>query len=602
MAIFLIAATTPTALAMQTKSPDQQLAEKFAPIIILQAQESACDDSGEPFLPAPVEVVFNDPTVILREGAAQDPLSSPVENRDLFGRGDGYATDLPGKPRQPGCDYETHFKAVMGDRQPVIYANIAVEEGRRGIALQYWFFYYFNQFNNLHEGDWEMIQLLFDADSVEEALTQLPAEVAFAQHDGGERADWDAPKLEREGTRPVVYTSRGSHASYYGPGLWLGWGQDNSGLGCDLTNGTPARIDPEVRLIPDSITSPDDPFAWVTFGGRWGERDSSFYNGPTGPALKERWSAPITWAESLRADSIRVSASSLLGPTPSDIFCTGVGAGSFLFTLFKPYPWLVLAVLVASVGIAAAALRLTWPLLGETWRLYRAHFATFAAIGAITVPISLFVSLLHYLAATSPGFVAATGLAEDGPFQAWLSVASLLQRGLLLLLVTPVVILTAAQLATGGRQPLRDTFAEALRRIVDLIRTLLRGFLIVLLLTITVIGIPWAINRSVKWMFGAQATMLDHAHGKAALAGSAAAVRGRWLRAAVTGGVLGFLGATPGVIVALALLIGLRFPIDAANSVASIVYALAQPFAIAGITLLFLQWRVAGHESPAEDH
>ena len=31
------------------------------------------------------------------------------------------------------------------------------------LALQYWIFYVFNDWNNLHEGDWEMIQLNFDA-------------------------------------------------------------------------------------------------------------------------------------------------------------------------------------------------------------------------------------------------------------------------------------------------------------------------------------------------------------------------------------------------------------------------------------------------------
>jgi hypothetical protein len=43
----------------------------------------------------------------------------------------------------------------------------------------------------------------------------------------------------------------------------------------------------------------------------------------------------------------------------------------------------------------------------------------------------------------------------------------------------------------------------------------------------------------------------------------------------------------------LLLLILVRFPVDAANSVASLVYALAQPFAIVGLTLLYLRWR--GH-------
>jgi hypothetical protein len=113
----------------------------------------------------------------------------------------------------------------------------------------------------------------------------------------------------------------------------------------------------------------------------------------------------------------------------------------------------------------------------------------------------------------------------------------------------------------------------------------------VLLLTISVIGIPWAVNRSVRWMFASQAAVLSGIRGKTALDDSAAAVRGHWWQAAVNGAVLAFVGAAPGVIVGLLLLILVRFPVDAANSVASVVFALAQPFAIAGLTLLYLRWR-----------
>ena len=38
------------------------------------------------------------------------------------------------------------------------------------IALQYWFFWYHNPAKNDHEGDWEFIQLLFEASTVEQAL------------------------------------------------------------------------------------------------------------------------------------------------------------------------------------------------------------------------------------------------------------------------------------------------------------------------------------------------------------------------------------------------------------------------------------------------
>jgi hypothetical protein len=146
----------------------------------------------------------------------------------------------------------------------------------------------------------------------------------------------------------------------------------------------------------------------------------------------------------------------------------------------------------------------------------------------------------------------------------------------------------------AGRSPgVRRAFREGFARIPDLVWTLARGWLIVLALAITIIGLPWAINRSVNWMFGTQVAVLGGIRGKTALDDSAAAVRGRWWQAAANGAVLAFIGAAPGVLVALLLLILVRFPVDAANSVASLVYALAQPFAIVGLTLLYLRWR--GH-------
>jgi hypothetical protein len=480
----------------------------------------------------------------------------------------------------------------MGNRQPVVYASVVTEDEQPGIALQYWFFYYFNDFNNLHEGDWEMIQILFDADSVEEALGEEPTQVAFAQHSGGETADWNAPKLEREGTRPVVYASSGSHASYFGPGLWLGWGENGSGLGCDITNGDPVRIDPEVRLIPATISGRDDPFAWVTFNGHWGERETWVYDGPTGPALKRQWTAPVTWMKGLRADSIRVNAAGVIGPAPSDIFCGAVENASTLFTLFTPYPLLIIGIVAAGLGIAIWALRQSWRALRETWGVFWPNFRVFAAIGGILLPATLAVSVLQYLLATNRDFAALTGLSEDSPeLETTLGVVSLLTRALLLIIVTPAVVQAVGDIVEGRPPGVRLAFRQGFARIPDLVWTLVRSTLMLFALTISIIGLPWAANRSVRWMFGAQAAVLGGIRGKAALDESTAAVRGRWWQAAANGAVLAFIGAAPGVIVGLALLILAHFPVDAANSVGSLVFALAQPFAIAGLTLLYLRWR-----------
>ena len=579
-------------LAEQGVTPAQELATRFAPIIILQRQDFPCDTEGEPYLPAPVDVVFGDDEVVLRQGPHQEPVESPVENANLFALSDDFATDFPGKPRTPGCDYETHFKAVMGDRQPVIYASIVTEDGQAGIALQYWFFYYFNDFNNLHEGDWEMIQLRFDADSVEEALAEEPLQVAFAQHSGGETADWDAPKLEREGTRPVVYASSGSHASYFGPGLWLGWGENGSGLGCDVTNGDPVRIDPNVRLIPATISGKDDPFAWVTFRGHWGERETWVYDGPTGPALKRQWTAPVSWMEGLRADSIRVNAAGVIGPAPSDIFCSAVENASTLFTLFTPYPLLIIGIVAAGLGIAIWALRQSWQSLREAWGVYWPNIRVFAAIGCILLPATLAVSALQYLLATNPDFAALTGLSEDSPeLETILGVVSLLTRGLLLVIVTPAVVQAMGDIVEGRPPGVRRAFRQGFARIPDLVWTLVRSTLILFALTISIIGLPWAANRSVRWMFGAPDGCSRGNPWQGRTRRLHSRRTSRWWQAAANGAVLAFIGAAPGVIVGLALLILAHFPVDAANSVGSLVFALTQPFAIAGLTLLYLRWR-----------
>ena len=95
------------------------------------------------------------------------------------------------------------------------------------IALQYWFFYPFNNWRsgfvgvNDHEADWEMVYVYLSelADG-----TVVPEWVAYASHDfAGDdlRRRWDDPELEKEGEHPVIYAGAGSHASYYAPGDYL---------------------------------------------------------------------------------------------------------------------------------------------------------------------------------------------------------------------------------------------------------------------------------------------------------------------------------------------------------------------------------------------
>ena len=131
------------------------------------------------------------------------------------------------------------------------------------LALQYWFFYVYNDWNNLHEGDWELIQLVFDAEDASEALDESPVAVGYSQHEGAERADWGEDKLELvDGRRPVVYPAAGSHANFFTDALHLG-GSAQQGVGCDDTRGPHVELEPTVVTIPSAASEARARFPWV---------------------------------------------------------------------------------------------------------------------------------------------------------------------------------------------------------------------------------------------------------------------------------------------------------------------------------------------------
>ena len=112
-----------------------------------------------------------------------------------------------------------------GDHQHVYYGRVVRRDG--WIALQYWFFYPFNNWRsgfvgvNDHEADWEMVYVYLS--ELSDGSVQ-PEWVAYASHDfAGDdlRRRWDDPEVEKVGEHPVIYAGAGSHASYYAPGDYL---------------------------------------------------------------------------------------------------------------------------------------------------------------------------------------------------------------------------------------------------------------------------------------------------------------------------------------------------------------------------------------------
>ncbi|MCI0832185.1 MAG: hypothetical protein J4N72_05995 [Chloroflexi bacterium] len=598
---------------LQAESFEEQLVRKFAPILYLEEQTKPCG-SGEAFDPGPVSLVLDQPGIFLREIAGDQPVvvESPGAS-DIFDRDDGYALDWPGNPRNPGCDYEEDYFALRGDDEPLIYAHIATEEGFDGFAVQYFFFYYYNDFLNKHEGDWEKIQLAFDAPSIEQALEQGPVRVAYSGHAGGEKADWDSGKLEKENGRPVVYVATGSHASYLEEGRYLGVAREGAVFGCEQTTGPHRRIDPAVQLLPDEATDPNEEFAWIEYEGIWGQYEKNgLYSGISGPKLARPWSEPFSWEASLRNWSEKLPEREALGFDPLGSFCFVVSLGSSLLNTVYQNPRTagggILVLLATAVGLLVVgvpqrtfgAKAQTRPddyspfvfqrhrNLGQIGRaglvLYWRNWLLFAAIGAVFVALGTLASAIQ-------GPLVISDLV-DSPFAEPILVLTLggLQAIISLLIIETSITVSLREMADGRSPSIPEVFRGAMASFWPVVRARLRASLYVIGLLITVVGTPWAIHRSVAWLFTEQMVILQGRRPSDALGASHALVNDRWFRS------LGFiilaavLLIVPATVIAVGMLLLLSPPTsDGIYVVNGLLYGLllAPMFAISKVLFYF---------------
>jgi hypothetical protein len=175
LALLAVGALGACATARASAGDEQALAKRYAPVVRLVEQQDECGP-GEPYQPLDVNALFGQPTVALRgPWNGSDLVKIGPTAHDLTGGLYEYHLDFPGDALSPGCGYERWARHISAGHQPTVYAHVATEPGFPGrLALQYWFFYVYNDWNNLHEGDWEMIQLDFDAATPSEALAKRP--------------------------------------------------------------------------------------------------------------------------------------------------------------------------------------------------------------------------------------------------------------------------------------------------------------------------------------------------------------------------------------------------------------------------------------------
>ena len=599
------------ATARASAGDEQALAKRYAPVVRLVEQKEECGP-GEPYDPLDVNALFGQPTVALRgPWNGSDLVKIGPTARDLTGGLYDYHLDFPGDALSPGCGYERWANRISEGYRPKVYAHVATDPAHPGqIALQYWLFYVFNDWNNLHEGDWEMIQLDFDAATASDALAKQPAKVGYSQHEGAEQASWGDDKLQLvDGTHPVVYPAAGSHANFFDEGLFLGSSAEQ-GVGCDNTNGPHDDLRPAVATIPSDPAQARARFPWIDFQGRWGELQPAFFNGPTGPNLKTQWTQPITWSEDWRDLSFTVPAGSAFGTTATDFFCQAIGSGSRALVQLVHRP------LQFTLALAALALLLIYALSRTTWRpaaplrlaRRRAWGQTLAAatrmylskpglmlgIGVLFLPISLVTAFLQALLVHGTDILGVETGSGPGGLLGFFVLAIGTALTLLGLGLAQAATARALVEVDQGRPvgPLR-AYVLAADSIRPLLGALVIAATVVSLLVGSIYLIPIAVWLAGRWALIAPSIELEQLGALAGLRRSRLLVRGAWLKVASLIVVGAALAIAVGPIVGAVLILATNAPFWLVNVVAGLIYAVTMPLVAITTTYVYFDRRVA---------
>jgi hypothetical protein len=595
-----------------------ELAQRYAPVIRLVQQKEPCHH-GEPYVPTDVRRILGNPGVVLRgPWDTSNVVKVAPTARDLSLGLFEYHLDFPGNALEPGCSYDQWSHRINQGASPTTYARVVGEPSVPGrLALQYWFFYVFNDFNDKHEGDWEMIQLDFDASTPAQALTLKPALVGYSQHEGAESAHWGDSKLELvDGTHPVVYPALGSHANYYSDTLFLGRSAAQ-GVGCDDTTGPSRQLRPVVSLIPTAKAAYLRADPWLGYEGHWGEKHRGFYNGPTGPNTKDQWTKPLTWAKTTWRDkSFVVPEGTALGSSATDFFCGAVATASTVLTALvgNPSPLLIAFGLILALILwltsrtrwqPSAPLRLrrrrTWgSIITSTRRMYLGHLRLFLAIGLLFLPLGLVITGAQYLIFRVGGLSPLVTTA--GPSNAVVGTLAL-AFGVLIILFGLAIVETATtramvELDEGRKVTAMSAYKLALPRLTTVLAALVIAVIAAVLVSFTTIGTLLAAWLVVRWSLTAQVVALEDCGPRQALRRSAQLVRGQWWRVGSLLLFVSVIGLLLGPLTGTILLFATSASFNFINLASSVVYVLVLPYVAIAAAYLYFDLKVAEDTDP----
>jgi hypothetical protein len=269
----------------------QELAERFKPVLNFEKEEKMFPVNIEYYLQFCNlnQSLGSDSTVVVIPAPLTPDLLVPFTDPSS----NYYLDNILGTIRD--SNITDRYQADESGLNYTIYCHVT-DDGTN-IAVQYWFFYVFNQGElNDHEGDWEMMQVIVDPSSME------PVKASFSQHNYGQQISW--AMAEKEGDHLKVFVARGSHACYVRPFQGtLEFARDSVGDNGKILKPDDSRY--QIVMMGEK-TAPMPGQEWINFAGFWGDYGNtadSFMGrrGPPGPAFRtdgQMWTG-LAWGDSL---------------------------------------------------------------------------------------------------------------------------------------------------------------------------------------------------------------------------------------------------------------------------------------------------------------
>ena len=349
-----------------------------------------------------------------------------------------------------------------------------------------------------------------------------------------------------------------------------------------------------MKTIPTDPAAAEAAFPWIVFEGRWGELQKAFFNGPTGPNMKDQWTHPIAWSQDWRDRGYAVPSGGVFGTGATDLFCSGVAKGSKGLVLLLRSPALTVLLIATFLAlIVFAVVKATWlpvaplriarrrswgQIISASGRMYVYRWRLFLGIGVLLIPITIVTTLVQWLMFRLIDLLGVVTGQGAGTFAV---LALAIGSAMTLLGLGLVQAATACALVEidEGRPigPVR-AYRIALSRIRPLLRAIVLFVAVWVGLTLTTFLIPVAIWLAVRWCLLAPIVELEDQSGGSVLRRSARLVRGRWIRTGSLVGVSAALALAAGPLLGVALIFTTSVPLAFLNVVAGLVYALALPF------------------------